>query len=291
MESGDLRIFQAVAREGSITKAASRLGYVQSNVTARIQQLELELQRPLFHRSKRGMTLTSAGQNLLEHADKILYLLDAAQKQMINNDIPNGSIKLGSVETAAAVYLPSIMLNYRKQYPEVKLSLFSGYTNELVQKVIRYELDGAFVNGPIQHPELDQFPVFQEEIVLISEPGSGDLTQVLNKPLLFFGVGCYVRERFESWLKEEGIPVPEIMEFGTLEAIIGGVAAGLGTSILPRSTVRKWEAEGALRVHDIPKKYSRATVYFIYRRDHFFTCAFTKFVEQIKNVIAEASRC
>lgn len=61
MESGELKIFRAVAREGSITKAARQLNYVQSNVTARIHKLETDLNIKLFHRTNRGMTLTAAG--------------------------------------------------------------------------------------------------------------------------------------------------------------------------------------------------------------------------------------
>ena len=80
MESGDLKIFQAVARKGSISKAAESLHYVQSNVTNRIQQLERLLQTQLFYRTNRGMTLTPAGENLLKDADRILQLLHEAQK-------------------------------------------------------------------------------------------------------------------------------------------------------------------------------------------------------------------
>jgi DNA-binding transcriptional LysR family regulator len=80
LESGDLRVFQAVANEGSITKAAAKLNYVQSNVTSRIQQLETDLQTVLFHRHNRGMTLTSSGKSLLEYANKILGLLEEASK-------------------------------------------------------------------------------------------------------------------------------------------------------------------------------------------------------------------
>ncbi|WP_018757344.1 LysR family transcriptional regulator [Paenibacillus terrigena] len=282
MESGDLRIFQAVAREGTITKAASSLGYVQSNVTARIQQLEQELNTSLFHRSKRGMILTTAGQTLLGHADKILSLLDVAHKQMLDNDIPSGSLKLGSITTAAAVHLPSLMLNYRRQYPDVKLSLLSSNTNDLIEKVLRYELDGAFVNGPLPHAELEQIPVFPEELVLISEPGANKLSDVLMEPMLFFSVGCYHRGTMESWLREEGLPVPEIMEFGTLEAILGGVAAGLGTTIVPRSVIRRKEMEGSVHVHPLPDHYRHVTVQFIYRRDHFKTSAFHKFIELLQ---------
>jgi LysR family transcriptional regulator, cell division regulator len=282
VESGDLKVFYAVAREGSITKAACRLGYVQSNVTARIQNLEQELQTVLFKRSKRGMTLTDAGHKLMAHAEKILYLLDVAHQEMKVDDIPKGSIKLGSIETTAAVHLPSLLLNYRKKYPEVKLSLFTGVTEELAQKIIHFELDGAFVSGPLDGFFVKQIPVFEEEMVFISEPGSDPLIEVLKKPMLFFGVGCYHRDRFESWLTEEMIPIPDIMEFGSLEAIFGGVAAGIGNSILPRSAIKKWKDLGALRVHSLPEKYRHTTVYFIYRQDHFFTAAFKKFIEELK---------
>ena len=77
MESNELRIFRAVAQEGSITKAAQTLGYVQSNVTARIKQLEAELKTQLFYR-QRGMLLTPTGEKLLIYAEKILHLLDEA---------------------------------------------------------------------------------------------------------------------------------------------------------------------------------------------------------------------
>lgn len=80
MESGDLKIFQAVAREGSITKAAQMLNYVQSNVTARVHKLEEDLNIRLFHRTNRGMKLTAAGENLLQYADQVLSLLDKAEK-------------------------------------------------------------------------------------------------------------------------------------------------------------------------------------------------------------------
>ncbi|MHB8074878.1 LysR family transcriptional regulator [Desulfosporosinus fructosivorans] len=81
MESNDLRIFKAVALAGSITKAAQILGYVQSNVTARIQKLETELETQLFYR-QHGMILTPAGEKLLTHTVQILHMLDDAKKAL-----------------------------------------------------------------------------------------------------------------------------------------------------------------------------------------------------------------
>lgn len=91
MESGDLRVFQMVAREGTITKAALQLGYVQSNVTARIQQLEAELGTTLFLRHNRGMTLSASGKLLLDYANKIIGLLDEASKALSSSAEPSAA--------------------------------------------------------------------------------------------------------------------------------------------------------------------------------------------------------
>ncbi|MDF2684812.1 MAG: LysR family transcriptional regulator [Brevibacillus sp.] len=281
VESGDLKIFQAVAREGGITKAAARLGYVQSNVTARIQQLETELNTPLFYRLSRGVALTPAGANLLKYADQIVHLLDEALKSTQYSEQPGGPLRIGSLETTAAVHLPGMMLAYHKLYPQVNLSLITGHTSELVGKVLAYELDGAFVSGSLEHSGLETLRVFEEELVLISEPTPAEMHEVLKKPLLFFGKGCFHRERLEQWLSEENVGPLNIMEFGTIEAIIGGVAAGLGVSLLSHSSVRNWEDAGKVRCFRIPERYRHSVVSFVYQRESFRTSAFEKFVEQL----------
>ncbi|MGC4378356.1 LysR family transcriptional regulator [Fictibacillus sp. Mic-4] len=282
MESGDLRIFQAVAREGSITKAAQALNYVQSNVTNRIQQLESELNTTLFYRTNRGMTLTAAGENLLNYAERILHLLDEAKKSAQFADEPKGPLRLGALETTAATHLPNLLATYHQRFPEVKLSLITGFTNDLVQKVLRYDLDGAFITGPIDHPDIHQLPAFEEELVLISEPCECNLKELLKKPLLFCGTGCSHRTRLERLLREEGISENNIMEFGTIEAILRGVSAGLGVSLLPKSTVLDMEQSGRIRSYRIPEAYRTTNVLFIYRRDLFLTNAFQKFIDCLK---------
>lgn len=93
MESNDLRIFKAVALAGSITKAAQSLGYVQSNVTARIQHLETELKTQLFYR-QHGMILTPAGEKLLTYTVQILHMLDDAKKALNDSGEPTGRLSI-----------------------------------------------------------------------------------------------------------------------------------------------------------------------------------------------------
>src|SRR5262245_9155260 len=108
MESADLRIFEAVARAGGITKAATELNTVQSNVTARIRQLEREVATPLFSRHSRGVTLTPAGRDLLPYASRIGALL-AEARRAIDNAAPQGALQVGSLETTAGLRLPPIL--------------------------------------------------------------------------------------------------------------------------------------------------------------------------------------
>jgi DNA-binding transcriptional LysR family regulator len=278
MESADLRIFQMVAREGSITKAALRLDYVQSNVTARVQQLESELGTALFFRHNRGMTLSSSGKTLLVYADKIVGLLDEATKALSSSSEPSGPLMIGSTQTAAAVRLPKLLASYYGQHPNVLLSLTTGHSQFLMEKVLHYELDGAFIGCPCDHPELQSVPAFDEELVLVSAASVADLEEALTKPILVYSTGCSYRDVLEKWLLSSGLTQLSIMEFGMLEAIIGGVSAGLGISLLPRSVIRKHEAEGAVRTHAIPDSFSHMETHFISRKDSFVSSALRAFI-------------
>ncbi|MFP3388257.1 LysR family transcriptional regulator [Brevibacillus sp. SIMBA_040] len=286
MESSDLRVFQMVAREGSITKAAARLGYVQSNVTAKIQQLEAELGTVLFHRHNRGMTLSSSGKMLLDYANKIVGLLDEATRALSSSSEPSGPLAIGSTQTAAAVRLPKLLASYYAQYPNVRLSLATGHTQFLMDQVLHYELDGAFIGCECNHPELSSVPAFEEELVIASAASVIDIEEASQKPILVFTQGCSYRAVLEQWMKMMGLDQPVIMELGTLEAIIGGVVAGLGISLLPRKVINKHEEEGMIATHQIPESMRLIKTEFITRKDTYVTSALQAFIDQLPKLDA-----
>lgn len=282
MESGDLRIFRAVAEEGSITRAAQRLQYVPSNVTGRIRQLEEGLQTPLFIRSNRGIELTPAGERLLEYARQILNLLDEAEKSVQAEDAPRGPLRIGAIESAAAAHLPGRLAAYYARYPHVSLSLATGNSRVLMQQVLDRELDGAFVYGPVPHSQLEQIPSYDEELVLLSEAGAASLQEQLQKPMLILSTGCTHRSRVERLLAEAGVQHPQIMEFGSLEAVLGGVASGLGVALLPRSNTVQIPNGKNIEALTLPESYREVVVYFIYRRDVPLSSALRAFLEPEK---------
>lgn len=285
MDAGDLKIFQAVAREGSISKAAIALNYVQSNVTTRIRQLEEQLQAPLFRRSNRGMSLTPAGENLLLYADKIVSLIYEAEQSVLIGDKPVGSLRLGSIETAASKLLTPLLAEYRSRYPDVQPALVTGGTHELMQKVIRHEVHGAFIYGPQNIPELNYMKVLEEELVLIAEPRAQEsygLQEWLSKPMLFFEVGCTHREQAEALLRDQGVPTIQVTEYGTLDNIIHGVSAGLGVSLLPRSTVVQAQSRGEVHIYSLPEPYRRLEVGFIYPHSEHLSGAMRAWLSLLK---------
>jgi LysR family transcriptional regulator, cell division regulator len=286
MDLHALKVFQSVAQMGSISSAARELNYAQSNITTKIQQLENHLQTTLFYRHNRGTTLTSKGKMLLTYADKIFQLIEETSKVMKDDRTPKGPLIIGSMETTAAVRLPSLLSKYHHAYPDVDLTLKTGPTEQNIQGVLQYELDGAFVAGPINHPELIQKKVIEEELVLITDtihPSMSSIKDIQTRTLLVFPTGCSYRAQLEQWLHQEGITPNKIMEFGTLETIIGCVSAGLGISMLPYAVIEKYVQAGTLRYHSIPNPYAKVETVFIHRKDTFIPTSLIKFIDMFSS--------
>jgi len=285
MDIQSLRIFKAVAEYGSISKAAKELNYAQSNITTRMQQLENSLQTVLFYRHNKGITLTAKGELLVTYADKIFRLLDETKKIMRDEEEPQGPLGIGSMETTAAVHLPAFLSNYHSAYPQVDLNLKTGPTSQHIEEVLNYKLDGAFVSGPLSHPDLIVKKVFKEELVLV---GNLLLSRFLeservgNLTLLVLHKGCFYREKFEHWLREEGVRPSKVMEFGSLDALMGCIAAGLGVTLLPLSIVQRYSHLEEVTYYPIPEKFSLVDTLFIYRADTTFSTPLIKFIEMFQ---------
>ncbi|MFC3746981.1 LysR family transcriptional regulator [Paenibacillus sp. GCM10012306] len=279
MELNDLRIFKTVAELGSVSQAAVKLSYVQSNVTARIKQLEKELQTELFYRHKRGMVLNAEGKRLNVYVEEILGKIDEIRNVFQGTDTPSGILNIGIVETV--ISLPGILSSYLEKNPNVDLSLTVGVTEQLLQDVLSLKLDGAFVTGPVQHPLIECQKVFREELILVTKSESFAKEDITKKPLLLFNKGCGYRERLESWLKEEGVIPRQIMQFGSFETIIGSITAGIGVTIVPKSSVIRLIDEGKINGFGIPKPYNEVTTVFIRRKDTFLTNTLSSFIEEL----------
>jgi LysR family transcriptional regulator, cell division regulator len=285
MDAADLKVFEAVARLGGMGRAAEALHTVQSNVTAHVRQLEQELGTPLFRRHARGVELTPAGRRLLPYALRMARLLEDARRATLDDGTPQGTLVLGSLETTAALRLSPALTAFAAAHPAVDLTLRTGTTCELLEQVLEQRLEGAFVCGPVAHPELEVEPVFDEELALLTAPAVGSLDELAAQGDLRIVVlrrGCSYRQRLEEVLARRGVPVPRVLEFGTLEAIFGCVAAGLGVTLLPRALVGPVWREGRVALHTLPPQDARVETVLVRRRDAYSSSALAAFLEMVR---------
>lgn len=285
MDAGDLRVFEAVARHGSMNRAAEALHTVQSNVTARIRALEDQLGTPLFDRHSRGVRLTDAGERLLPYAQRIARLLDEARRAVREDGTPRGRLLLGSLETTAAMRLSPLLASYVAAHPAVDLVLRTGTTAELIAQVLDQQLDGAFVCGPVAHAQLVEERVFREELVLAAAASAGDamaaLAQSGEARIVVLRAGCSYRQRLEELLARRGIARVRLLEFGTIETILASVAAGLGVTLMPRSLVAASRYDG-IALHALPASEAIVDTVFIRHRDSFVPQALVALLEMAR---------
>jgi len=270
MDLVELRIFKAVAEQGGITRAAAALHRVQSNVTTRVKQLEQRLGAKLFSRQGRSLVLSAEGKVLLGYADRLLRLSAEAQAAL-KGHAPHGVLKIGALESTAATRLPALLARYHRDHPTVRVELVTGTSGALVDKVLREELEAAFVAEPFPARNLETRHAFTEELVLITPLGHARIASPKDlgqRTVLAFTAGCSYRRRLEAWLGRSSMVAERVMEYGSYHAIVACAAAGGGIALVPRSVLRATAMEAQVAAHRLPAKIARARTMLVWRRGH-----------------------
>ena len=251
-----LDIFRTVAQESSVTRAAERLGRVQSNVTTRIQQLEEQLGTPLFLREGRRMALTPSGHTLLGYAERLLALAEEA-RQALKPDEASGHLRLGAMESTSMTRLPVPLAQLHADWPELQLDLSTSPSRQLVEQVLDFRTDAALVgwpppdlDGAIDSLALDCTPIFQEPLLLALPASHPPVTQ--QQPLqvdtiAVFKRGCTYRQIGEDWMRAANGQAPKVLELASYPAILACVAAGRCAGIIPQSMLDQLRSPPALQ--------------------------------------------
>lgn len=257
MDAASLRIFRAVVDTGSVIAAAHRVHSVPSNISTRIRKLEDSVGSQLFFRESRGMRLTPAGEVLKDYADRILALTDEAKSALLDVAGEGGRLRLASMESTAAVRLPPLLAAFHRAYPRVALSLTTGTSASVIDAILDRRADWGFVGGPVDHDRVQGAMAFVEEMVLAVPRNITTEAEAETRTMLAFRSGCSYRAHTEAWLRQKGQPPRAVMEFGTLDGILGCVAAGMGVTLLPRVVVEApaWrETVRALTLDGMPNR-------------------------------------
>lgn len=280
MEMTDLKVFISVAEEGGISRAAKKLDYVQSNVTARIRKLESEIGADLFHRYPKGVRLTEKGAQFRDYALAILSLADEAIRAVQEKSHPSGPLVIGVVETVTCGNFMNALSDFQSCYPEVSLSLVTGISSELLSMVMDRRLDGAFVTGDIPPSQLVFEYTVKDEIMLLTSGMAGAYPDLSSARWAVSPIGCPFRRVLEEWLDSVGILRKNFIEIGSLETLMSCVKSGLACTLLPASVLKgEYRSLGA---YQIPEHLRFTSTSLVRRNDRFCSKAFAAFAEMVR---------
>ncbi|QQZ59941.1 LysR family transcriptional regulator [Paenibacillus sonchi] len=295
MESRHLFTFLVVVETGSFTRAAQKLDYAQSSITAQIQALEAELDQPLFDRISKKIILTDAGRRLLPYAQEISRMHTLAEVALRSDTELSGALRIGAPESLAAFRLPGIIKEFRGRYPQVQITLKPGVCWELTEFVRSGELDLVFLLQPeTEYKDLHTETLIQEAMALVAPLGHPllELAEVLphhlkDETILHTETGCTYRTLFERHLNSHGVFPDPKLEFWSVEAIKQCVTAGLGLSFLPMITVQSELAEGKLARLHWNDESQRVATQIAYHHKKWKSPALAEFLSTIQKHAAE----
>ncbi|MFG0268666.1 LysR substrate-binding domain-containing protein [Pseudomonas sp. zjy_14] len=287
MDFTSLEIFEAVASELSITKAAALLGRAQSNVTTRVQALEQQVGAALFVREGKRLRLTSQGVVFLSYSRRIRALADEAI-QVMHPAEPQGQLRLGTMESTAAIRLPTVLRDFHRTWPGVSLTVETGTSQWLIDRVARADMDCALVailddanESPtdfLLNEGLSGVKVYDETLVLLAPKGF-DPAVPGGVSLAAFPKGCTYRRLAQEWLAANTHSAPFLIhEVSSYHAMFACLAAGRTACIVP---------EGLLSLQPAPEnvvshKVAIVSTWLVHRRG-FNTAAFDAFMQQIQD--------
>ncbi|MBN8973661.1 MAG: LysR family transcriptional regulator [Rhizobiales bacterium] len=255
MDVRQMQYFLCLAQEGNVTRAARRLNIVQPALSMQVAKLEQSLGRKLFHRTAQGVSLTPAGETLLQIVDPILKDIDRAKEAMTQLDGKvSGRVSIGMITSAAQSTLPLSSATIAARYPDIHLLVCEGYTETMLEWVTAGQLDLAIVNMPSRRTPLAARHVLDEEMMLahrtaidLGLPKMVPCARLADLDLVIPSRRHGLRRILDEVAAEAGITLNPRLEIDTLSAVCEVVATTDLVTILPGIALQAMLAAGRIK--------------------------------------------
>ena len=290
MQLHQLEYFLAVARHLHFTRAAEELHVAQPSVSQQIRKLEDELGARLFHRMKRRVALTPAGETLLPLARRVLGDVEEARAEVQElAGLRRGRLAVGAPPSVSTTLLPRALAAFHGEYPGVTLVLREAGSGDLIRYLEQGELDLAIVIMPARHPALHTTPLLDEELVLAVPPDhhladreSVGIAELQETPFVMFREGYDLRAATLAACRRAGFEPRVAVDGGEMDSILRLVAAGLGVAIVPGMVIEPGAAVRGVRV-DSPAPTRRLAL--AHRRDRSLSRAAREFAAVMRRLV------
>jgi DNA-binding transcriptional LysR family regulator len=284
-----LRVFNAICDELSMTGAARRLHISQPAVSKQLAELEQALGAPLVDRLPRGLRLTSAGEVLAGHARRIFQTEQAAEAELGQLlGLRGGSLAIGASTTIGGYFVPPVLGEFHSHFPQVAIELRIGNTHAITEAVLAGQLDVGLTEGLWPgEGALEQVFAHDEMVAIVGArhplvgQGSVTLTELQSLPWICREHGSGTREVIEAELAERGIRLSPVMSLGSTEAIKHAVAQGIGFAFVSRVTVELELQIGRLVALAIDGLYIRRALHLVTPRGKHPSAAAREFIARL----------
>ncbi len=260
MELRQLKYFVAIAEHGTFTKAAAKVYVAQSALSHQLAQLEQEVGAVLFHRSRRGVDLTEAGQVFHAHALSILRQVEDAKDSVASlTDSPAGRVVLGLPHSASQALALPLLESVKSRLSGVQLELTEELTGNLTRQLHAGSIHLAVLFDDGNLDDLGSDDLVSERMSLIFRPDlyvsrkkSIALRDALSKPLILPAQPHGVRPLVERAALDAGLPGPNVVaDISSISILRTSLLAGMGCTILPVMPMEQEIDQGALRAMPI----------------------------------------
>lgn len=280
-----LDVFSAVAREGSVTRAATWLNLTQSATSMALSDLETQLGAKLFDRVGRRLQLNELGARLLPLAQETVARASEIE-DIASGDLPGvGRLRIGASLSIGNYLMPQLIGDYMKTHPDAEISLDVGNTRHVIEAVKQFTCDIGFIEGFCHEPDIDLLPWIEDELVIFAgqdhalakqeKVSADDLAQahwILREP------GSGTREVFDNAVAGKLPTLKVRLELSHTEAIRRAVEAGIGLGCASRLTLQESLDQGRVKVLATPFLNLQRSLFILRHRNKYQTRGMQQFL-------------
>lgn len=269
--------FSRVAEERSYTRAAELLNLSQPAVTRQVAALEAELGALLTEGAGRGFRLTPAGDVVFRYAREVVALVDRCHEEVrALSDPERGQVSVACVTTVGLFTLPSLIVDYRRRYPDVHIRVWSGRLDGVLDRLLNGTADLGLTSSPVLHPRLMSLALFEDPVIPVAAasvaktlPDPMPVALLTELDMILYEAPSRFRTLVDAAFAQVGVYPRISMEFDSHEAVRTAVSLGYGVALVPQEAVTAELESGALvrlRVEGLPT-ISRTTSLVLRRHD------------------------
>lgn len=286
-----LKAFYEVAKAKSFTAAARLMEVSQPTLSMQVKSLEKRFAVPLIKRNKKAFEMTGEGEIVFGHAEKIFLLIQGLEKDL--ESFEAGHMVIGSTLYLSDYLLPDILLEIRERHPNVKVQIYTGLSQEVLQKVVDYEYHLAII-GRLPYPDnIVSVPILKAKLLFISKEDMGDrvsLRQLASYPIILPEEGSATRDYLIREFAARNLILANRIDCENPLAIQHMVQLGLGGAFFSQFNIQRGLQEGLFHAAEIEENLSLSynLIFLKDRRNSHVVRIFTSIIKQMRSHIAKA---